>query len=70
MAEWAAYVQADKHAKGKDSLKFYISKQYRAKIKATNKAAEKYADVPDQDLLNDKAFVTKGPRWRQPGRLQ
>jgi cytochrome c5 len=62
-AEWAAYIQADKHAKGKDSLKSYVSKEYRAKIKATNKAAEKYADVPDQELLNDiKAFVIKGAK--------
>ena len=62
-AEWAAYIQADKHAKGKDSLKSYISKEYRAKIKGTNKAAEKYADVPDQELLEDiKAFVTKGAK--------
>ena len=62
-AEWAAYIQADKHAKGKDSLKYYISKEYRAKIKASNKAAEKYADVPDQDLLEDiKAFVTKSAK--------
>jgi cytochrome c5 len=62
-AEWAAYIQADKHAKGKDSLKSYVSKEYRAKIKATNKAAEKYADVPDEELLNDiKAFVIKGAK--------
>jgi cytochrome c5 len=62
-AEWTAYLQADKHAKGKDSLKYYISKEYRAKIKATNKAAAKYADVPDEDLMNDiKAFVTKGAK--------
>jgi cytochrome c2 len=62
-AEWAAYIQADKHAKGKDSLKYYISKEYRAKIKASNKAAEKYADVPDADLMNDiKAFVAKGAK--------
>ena len=62
-AEWAAYLQADKHNKGKNSLKYYISKEYRAKIKATNKAAEKYADVPDQELLEDiKAFVTKGAK--------
>ena len=26
-AEWAAYIQADKHAKGKDSLKSYVSKE-------------------------------------------
>jgi cytochrome c5 len=62
-AEWAAYIQADKHAKGKDSLKYYVSKEYRAKIKATNKAAEKYADVPDQELLEDiRAFATKGAK--------
>lgn len=62
-AEWAAYLQADKHAKGKDSVKQYISQQYRASIKASNKAAEKFADVPDQELLEDiKAFVTKGAK--------
>ncbi|MFH2211624.1 MAG: hypothetical protein ABIJ01_08310 [Pseudomonadota bacterium] len=62
-AEWAAYLSADKHAKGKDSVKQYISQQYRASIKATNKAAEKFGDVPDQELLEDiKAFVTKGAK--------
>jgi len=62
-AEWTAYLQADKHAKGKESLKQYVSKQYRASIKATNKAAEKFADVPDQELLEDvKAFVIKGAK--------
>jgi cytochrome c5 len=62
-AEWTAYLQADKHAKGKESLKQYVSKQYRASIKATNKAAEKFADVPDQELLEDvKAFVLKGAK--------
>lgn len=62
-AEWTAYIQADKHAKGKDSFKQYISQQYRASIKATNKAAEKFADVPDQDLMEDiKAFVIKGAK--------
>ena len=62
-AEWAAYIQADKHAKGKDSLKQYVSKQYRTSIKATNKAAEKYLDVPEQELLEDiKAFVIHGAK--------
>lgn len=62
-AEWAAYLQADKHAKGKENLKQYVSKPYRASIKATNKAAEKFADVPDQELLEDvKAFVIKGAK--------
>ena len=62
-ADWAAYLTADKHAKGKDSVKQYYSKAYRASIKATNKAAEKFADTPDQaiakfldnDLSNEEA---------------
>ncbi len=63
MAEWASYIQADKHAKGKDTVKQYVSKSYRASIKSANKAAEKFADVPDQDLLEDiKAFVIKGAK--------
>ena len=62
-AEWAAYIQADKHAKGKESLKQYVSKQYRTSIKASNKAAEKYIDVPDAELLEDiKAFVIHGAK--------
>lgn len=62
-AEWTTYLKADKHAKGKDSMKQYISKSYRASIKAQNKAAEKFADVPDEELLEDiRAFVTKGAK--------
>lgn len=55
-AEWAAYFKADKHAKGKDAVRQYVSKEYRASIKASNKAAEKFADVPDQELLEDVMF--------------
>ena len=63
MAEWKAYIAADKHAKGKDSLKYYVSKQYRESIKATNKAAAKFIDDADADLLEDvKAFVIKGAK--------
>ena len=62
-AEWTAYLKADKHAKGKDSMKQYLSKPYRASIKAQNKAAEKFADVPEDELLEDlKAFVIKGAK--------
>lgn len=62
-AEWTAYLQADKHAKGKDSVKLYVSKAYRASIKAGNKAAEKFADTPDQELADDiKAFLIKGAK--------
>ncbi|MBS1132297.1 MAG: hypothetical protein H6R16_3299 [Proteobacteria bacterium] len=62
-AEWAAYLKADKHAKGKDTVKQYVSKAYRASIKSGNKAAEKFADVPDQELLEDlAAFLKKGAK--------
>jgi cytochrome c5 len=62
-AQWASYLQADKHNKGKDSMKQYVSKSYRASIKSQNKAAEKFADVPDDELFEDiKAFVTKGAK--------
>ena len=62
-AEWTAYLQADKHAKGKDTVKQYVSKSYRDSIKSANKAAEKFADVPEQELLEDvKAFLIKGAK--------
>jgi cytochrome c5 len=62
-AEWGAYVQADKHAKGKETVKQYVSKDYRAKIKASNKAAEKFADVPEQELLDDiRVFLQRGAK--------
>jgi cytochrome c5 len=62
-AEWASYLKADKHAKGKDTVKQYVSKTYRASIKSGNKAAEKFADVADQELLDDiGAFLTKGAK--------
>lgn len=62
-AEWTAYLQADKHAKGKESVKQYVSKEYRAKIKGSNKAAEKFADVPDQELMEDiKVFLLRSAK--------
>jgi cytochrome c5 len=62
-AEWAAYMKTDKHAKGKDTVKQYVSKDYRASIKSANKAAEKFADVPDQELLDDVTlFLQRGAK--------
>jgi len=62
-AEWNAYLQANKHAKGKDTVSQYYSKAYRASIKSGNKAAEKFADTPDQELADDlKAFLLKGAK--------
>ena len=62
-AEWTAYLQANKHAKGKDTVSQYYSKAYRTSIKSGNKAAEKFADTPDQELADDlKAFLLKGAK--------
>lgn len=62
-SEWAAYFQADKHAKGKDSISYYVSKAYRDSIKSANKAAAKFADIPEQELLDDiRAYVTKSAK--------
>lgn len=62
-AEWAGYLLNDKHAKGKDSVSKYVSKDYRASIKSSNKAAEKFADTPDKELMEDiKAFLLKGAK--------
>jgi cytochrome c5 len=62
-ADWTTYLQQDKHAKGKDTVSQYVSKEYRASIKATNKAAEKFAEVPAQDLMADmKAFLMQGAK--------
>ncbi len=61
--EWSAYLAADKHAKGKDKVSQYVSVAYRNSIKATNKAAEKFLDVPEQELAADiKAFLLKGAK--------
>ncbi len=64
-AEWSAYIEADKHAKDKDSLKHYVSTEYRDSIKDTNKAAgnKKIAAKSDEELLADvQAFVIHGAK--------
>jgi cytochrome c5 len=62
-AEWAAYLQADKHAKGADTVKQYFSKAYRDSIKASNKAAAKYADLSDEQLQADvTAFMLRSAK--------
>jgi mono/diheme cytochrome c family protein len=62
-AEWTAYIAADKHNKGADTVKQYVSTDYRASIKENNRVAEKFAEIPDAELLEDiKAFVVKGAK--------
>jgi hypothetical protein len=65
-AEWTVYLGADKHdatKKSNPSTKYYVSRAYRDSIKASNKAAEKFLDVPDTELQADiKAFVIYGAK--------
>ena len=62
-AEWAAYVKADKHGKGKETVKQYVSKTYRESIKSGNKAAEKFIAVPEAELLADiQLFLQHGTK--------
>ncbi|MDH3947395.1 MAG: c-type cytochrome [Gammaproteobacteria bacterium] len=62
-AEWKAYIAADQHAKGKDTLSYYVSQEYRNSIKDTNKAAAKFAKVPNDEMMADvQAFVIHGAK--------
>lgn len=66
MAEWGAYMDADKHDKtGKSnaSVKYYTSQEYRKSVADSNKAAAKFVDVPDDQLFADvRAFVISGAK--------
>lgn len=66
IAEWKAYFNADRHdssGRTNSSLKYYVSREYRESIRAKNKAANKFIDIPDQQLLvNVRAFVVHGAK--------
>ncbi len=63
-AEWTKYLAADQHAangQANPSLRYYVSQEYRASIKDTNKAAAKFIDMPDEEMFaNLAAFVIHG----------
>ncbi len=62
-AEWTAYLSADKHAKGKDTVSHYISQKYRESIKDSNKAAAKFVSEPDAQLMDDvRAFIMRSAK--------
>ena len=62
-AEWTAYLTADKHAKGKDSVKYYVSQKYRESIKDSNKAAAKFLSDPEDKLMEDlRAFIMRSAK--------
>lgn len=66
MAEWSAYMDADKHAasgKANPAVSYYVSKEYRDSIADSNKAAKKFSTLPDAQLRADvKAFLVSGAR--------
>ena len=62
-AEWIAYLEADSHAKGKDKVSYYVSKEYRESIKSSNRAAAKFIKDTEASLMADvKAFVVHGAK--------
>lgn len=62
-AEWTAYLEADQHANGQDTVSKYVSKSFRASIANENKAAAKFADVPEDELLADiKAILLRSAK--------
>ena len=62
-AEWTAYLEADQHANGQDTVSQYISQSFRASIAGENKAAAKFAKVPDEQLFADiKAFLLRSAK--------
>lgn len=66
MAEWSAYMDADIHAASgtaNPAVSYYVSKEYRDSIAASNKAAQKFGKLPDEQLRADvKAFLVSGAR--------
>jgi cytochrome c5 len=66
IAEWKAYFDADKHDKsGKTnaSVQYFTSQKYRASVKDSNKAADKFLSLPDEQLLADvRAFEVSGAK--------
>ena len=60
-AGWTAYLEADQHAKGQDTVSKYVSKSFRTSIAGENKAAAKFANVPESELFADiKAILLRG----------
>lgn len=66
MAEWTAYMDADKHdasGKSKPTVSYYTSEEYRESIKDSNKAAKKFLKLPADQIYSDaKAFLVGGAK--------
>lgn len=66
MEEWETYIDEDTHDKTgetNDSVKYYVSKEYRGSIADRNKAAKKFRKMPNDKLLEDiRAFTVGGAK--------
>ena len=66
MADWSAYMDADKHddgGKSEPTVSYYTSAAYRESVKDSNKAARKFIKLPaDQIYADVKAFMVAGAR--------
>ena len=66
MADWSAYMNADKHdasGKSEPTVSYYTSTTYRERVKGSNKAARKFNKLPaDQIYADVKAFMVGGAR--------
>lgn len=65
-AEWNAIIDNEKHApagNANPSIRYYVSRGYREWVKRDNRAAEKFLEIPEQELLNDvRLFVLQGAK--------
>jgi len=66
IAEWNTIIDEEKHApsgNANPSLRYYVSRGYREWIKRDNRVAEKFLDIPEQELLNDvRSFLLQGAK--------
>ena len=65
VAQWTDYYQIGKHRSSANQvdLKYYTSVEYRLSIKHYNLAAEKFIDLPSQQLQADiLAFALRGAK--------
>ena len=61
-AEWAGYFEKNVHnlndPSSTQTVSYFVSRDYRDSIKATNRAAKKLLNVPEDQLLEDvEAFL-------------
>lgn len=66
MDEWGSYMDLGKHdatGKSNPSVRYYMSKEYRESIQDTNKAAQKFMDLTEEQLFADvRGFVVSGAK--------